>query len=106
MRVVVHVDRQRDRREPGAEQRSQRRQEQQSEAGVAAEELEVAHGPAYFVAAATTLSRASARKVFSSAVPTVTRIAVSDPKALSGRTITPSRRRASKTARPSAPVSA
>ena len=64
-------------------------------------------GP-YCVAAAadTARSSASARKAFSSAVPIVTRIAVSEPNALSGRTITPSRNSASKTARASEPVSA
>src|SRR6266511_3389847 len=102
--AVLDRDRQRNRCEPGSEQRTERREEQQPEACVAAKELEVAHGSAYFGAAVTTLSRASARNAFSSDVPTVTLIAVSEPNALSGRTITPSRSSASKTMRASPPV--
>ena len=52
-----------------------------------------------------TRSSASPRKAFSSAVPTVTRIAVGPPKPCVGRAITPSRRSCSKSGRESSPTS-
>ncbi len=110
VRRVPEVDGQRDRRKPRPEQRAQRGQEQQPEPGIPAKEPEMSHRGfgAYCVAAVAEAARssASARKPFSSAVPIVTRIAVSDPNAFSGLTITPSRNSASKTARASEPVSA
>src|SRR5205807_1982793 len=122
------VDRQRDEREPRPEPGAERRQEEHPEARGALEELELpangeAHGPPERTTAAccggssrprqpaaATRSRsresASAKKTFSSGVPTVTRIALGAPKPASGRTMTPRRSRSSKTSRASPPTSA
>ena len=99
--ALVDVDRERDDGEHRPDTGAERREEEEPERRRAAEKAGTDHA-----AAARTCARASAKIAVSSGVPTLTRIAPGAPKAASGRTITPSRRSASKSGRASSPTSA